>query len=152
VCTACLGTLQYADDDATTIQPILAQLEAEQYETTSFALTLTLPLSLIHREKLLKVHIQDQLAQNTVYQAQNKTYAWSPDIVREAKDPIRSIVAQRLALASGLTSDVHSKFHITMCLAHTATETEHLFLTQVKDPVLRIRKVKKRVRNKRHGG
>ncbi|SAM07259.1 hypothetical protein [Absidia glauca] len=144
VCTACLGTLQHADDDATTIQPILNQLKAEQYETTSFALTLTLPLSLIHREKLLKVHIQDQLAQNPTYQAQNKIYAWLPDRVREAKDPIRSIMAQRLALASGLTSDVRSKFHITMCLAHTSTETEHLFLTQVKDPVLRIRKVKKR--------
>ncbi|ORZ24039.1 hypothetical protein BCR42DRAFT_84287 [Absidia repens] len=143
-CTACLGTLQYADDHALTIQPILDQLDKEPYETTTFALTLTLPISLIHREYLLKIYVQDQVDKFNSTKADDTKCLWRASIVREAKDPIRSIVIQHLAAASGLVGELNSPFHITLCLGHVATESEHLFLTQVKDPVLRIRKVRKR--------
>ncbi|CAO3594034.1 unnamed protein product [Absidia cylindrospora] len=144
VCTACLSTLQYADDHAVTVQPILDQLEKNPYETTTFALTLTLPVSLMHREHLLKIYVQDQVEKLNNTNDDDKKCLWRPTMVREAKDPIRSIVIQHLATASGLVGELDSPFHITLCLGHVATESEHLFLTQVKDPVLRVRKVRKR--------
>ncbi|KAI8339266.1 hypothetical protein BC941DRAFT_373629 [Chlamydoabsidia padenii] len=138
ICTACLGTLQLADDDALTLQPILNQLKNDPYETNDFALTLTLPVSLIHRDQLLKLHIQEQL------QHIQPTHSWTPTLVRDTKEPIRTIVIQRLACASGLVGDLNSPFHICLCLGHSSTETDHLFLTKVKDPVLKIRQVQKR--------
>ncbi|KAI8337634.1 hypothetical protein BC941DRAFT_425805 [Chlamydoabsidia padenii] len=145
VCTACLGTLQYADDDTMMIQPIVDKLNGDNYEVTTFDLTLTLPLSLIHRETLLKIHVQDQLQQDKSYQQTCKAYPWTFDLVREAKDPIRSIMMNRLVRATGLKGmPKSSNFHINLCLNHPGTETEHSFLTQVKDPVLRPRKKMKK--------
>jgi tRNA pseudouridine synthase 10 len=141
VCTACLGTLQYADDDALTIQPIITRLESTPYETSNFALTLTLPVSLLHRGRLLGLYIQDQLE----HHHKNTTHLWTPAMVRDPKDPIRMLLIQRLAQSSGLLGDLESPFHINLCLGHPPTETEHLFLTKMKDPILQLRQVRKRV-------
>jgi hypothetical protein len=66
-------------------------------------------------------------------------------MVRDTKDPIRMLLIQRLARSSGLLGDLESPFHINLCLGHPSTETEHLFLTNMKDPVLQLRQVRKRV-------
>ncbi|KAI8086058.1 uncharacterized protein BX664DRAFT_334813 [Halteromyces radiatus] len=144
-CTACLGCFQYAGDDTTILQPICAKLKQEQYETDSFALVVTVPISMNHRDHLLKLHVQDQLdKQASKSKIETGLDRWKKFGIRDAKDLYRSITGRELERTSCLQYNPDSAFHIKLTLEHPATESEHLFLTQVKDPVLRVRKVKKK--------
>ncbi|CAO3617076.1 unnamed protein product [Cunninghamella blakesleeana] len=160
-------------------------------------MTATLPISMSHREKLLKFHISNQL-KNTVYIKKlilknNKkdhnndnndnndmvnaiVKSWNYFGIRDPKEPFRFIVTKQLVKASSSSSSTtttpsitttttttttfdndksiipiqnleyhpQAQLHINLVMHHSLTSTEHLFLTQVNDPILRIRKIRKR--------
>ncbi|KAI9306140.1 hypothetical protein BJ944DRAFT_160427 [Cunninghamella echinulata] len=93
----------------------------------------------------------------------NVLKTWKQFGIRDPKEPFRYIVTNELIKLSStsttsdnitndtattninnLTYNQQAPLHINLIMHHSLTATEHLFLTQVKDPVLLLRKVRKR--------
>ncbi|KAF7721127.1 putative tRNA pseudouridine synthase Pus10 [Apophysomyces ossiformis] len=142
-CTACLGALQYADT-AAFLDPVCERLEKENYESGYVNLTCTIPISVMHRDHLLSIYVCDQLDEEAKCQ-------WKNHAVRDPKDPFKAIWGEKLTERSGLKIDPSSPLRMTVVLEHNETSSEHLFLTQTKVPLLKVRKFKKGGRVTRSG-
>ncbi|KAG0190863.1 putative tRNA pseudouridine synthase Pus10 [Apophysomyces sp. BC1034] len=142
-CTACVGALQHADA-AAFLDPVCERLAQEKYESSYVNLTCTIPVCMMHRDHLLSMYICDQLPEEAKAQ-------WKDHAVRDPKDPFKAIWGEKLIERTGLKIDASAPLRMTVVLEHSATASEHLFLTQTKTPVLKIRKVKKSGRTIRLG-
>lgn len=135
-----MGALQRAEYDEY-LDPVCQRLSQENYEAKSVNLTCTIPVCMMHRDHLLKLHVCDLLPEDARAQ-------WKDHAVRDPKDPFKAIWGEKLAERTGLTIDPSAPLRMTVVLEHEATASEHLFLTQTKSPVLKIRKVKRHVSQK----
>lgn len=130
VCTACVGALQLVDQP-TFSDSIKARLDSEGHESKCVSLGCTLPVSLLHRDRLLRIYVKDKLKISCG--------------ARDPKDLFRSMATHQLEDKIGLKVDASGALKMTIVLQHEPTSTEHHFLTQAKNPVLKLRKKQKRV-------
>ncbi|KAI9317016.1 hypothetical protein BX666DRAFT_1857510 [Dichotomocladium elegans] len=111
---------------------IRQRLDDEKYQTKRINLSCTLPTSLLVRDHLLGLHLRDTLKINVS----------SP---RDPKEPFKYILAGSLKKEiDGLDIDPAGPLRMTVVLGHEPTSSEHMFLTQAKKPVLRVRKKQRR--------
>ncbi|KAI8139659.1 hypothetical protein BJV82DRAFT_563459 [Fennellomyces sp. T-0311] len=129
VCTACVGSLQHAESFA---EPIGKRLEDENYETRTLSLTVTLPISLLPREHLLRVYLRDTLGIKSI------------TVARDAKEPFRHILNAQLKKDFDIRPSATSPLRMILTIENKETSKDHMFLTQVKEPVLRVRTQRKK--------
>lgn len=130
-CAACVGSLQIVDSQ-TFLDQVSDKVSEQNYDAQVAQLNCTLPVSTLHRDRLLSLHISDTLSRT----------AASP---RDPKEIFRYILGKRMQKQMNLRIDNKGPLRITVVVQHEPTATEHMFLTQVKDPVLKIRKKVKKV-------
>ncbi|KAI9277249.1 hypothetical protein BDA99DRAFT_555154 [Phascolomyces articulosus] len=129
VCTACVGALQYAE---TFVDDIGKRLQDEDYQTKSINLTCTLPISILSRDRLLQFYLKDTLGIDKVQKA------------RDPKEPFKFIIAGQLWKDFGVELWNNGPLRMTVVTEHEPTSQDHMFLTQVKEPVLKIRTKKRK--------
>lgn len=65
---------------------------------------------------------------------------------REPKEPFKHLISKLLRNKLGLNINTEGSLRMTVVMAHEPTATEHMFLTQAKNPVLKVRKKQRKVR------
>ncbi|KAG2224080.1 hypothetical protein INT45_004961 [Circinella minor] len=125
VCTACVGALQYAE---TFIDDIGKRLEEENYQTKNINLTCTLPIGLLSRDRLLQFYLSDMLKMDKLI-----------DSPRDPKEPFKFIIAGQIKDKFGVELWNNGPLRMTVVTEHEPTAQEHMFLTQVENPVLKVR-------------
>ncbi|KAI9490191.1 hypothetical protein BDB00DRAFT_917872 [Zychaea mexicana] len=124
VCTACVGSLQHAENFVETIGE---RLQQESYQTKNVNLNCTLPISLLSRDHLLRLYLRDTLKLDTLA---------AP---RDPKDPFKHIIAAQIKGKFGVGLWNNGPLRMTVIVEHEPTAQEHMFLTQVEKPVLKVR-------------
>lgn len=145
VCTACLGSIQFADSY---VDDVCEQLKKEDYRTDSCCLTCTLPVSVLLRDHLLKVHTVNTLMEKYADQDYTldlvKTYK---DVnVRDPKDFFKYLFGMKLKDKTGLHLDAEGALLMNVVISHESTSKDHLFLAELKEPLLHMRTVRQKVK------
>lgn len=138
ICTACLGSIQFADSF---VDDVCSKLAKEDYKVDSVCLTCTLPVSILPRDHLLKVHVKNIL--NAEGQ-QELVRIWSDFAVRDPKDFFKYLFGMALKTKTGLLLDVDASLRMTVVVGHEPSSKEHLFLTELKEPLLNVRTVRQK--------
>ncbi|CDH60630.1 trna pseudouridine synthase pus10 [Lichtheimia corymbifera JMRC:FSU:9682] len=125
VCTACLGCLS-APDNTEFSDDLQQRFEREGYQTKQVNLSCTLPISMLSRDHLLALYLRDTLKIKVA--------------PREPKEPFKHLISKLLRNKLGLNINTEGSLRMTVVMAHEPTATEHMFLTQAKNPVLKVRK------------
>lgn len=94
-------------------------------------LSCTLPVSMLSRDHLLALYLRDVLKIKVV--------------PREPKEPFKYLITRLLREKLGLDINTDGALKMTVVMAHEPTATEHMFLTQAKNPVLKVRKKQRKV-------
>ncbi|ORX48487.1 hypothetical protein DM01DRAFT_1409781 [Hesseltinella vesiculosa] len=139
LCSVCLGTLQFAEQDEI-IGPIVNVFEKKPYDTRSYCLSFTPPISVMTRERLMYFHLQQWLQTHVPELAQK----WEDIITIDSKEPMRYLVSQQFTALSDRVFEPSSPLRITVVLEHAPSSDEHLFLTSTKKQLLVVRKVRKK--------
>ncbi|KAL9551899.1 hypothetical protein MBANPS3_004036 [Mucor bainieri] len=143
VCSACLGSIQYADSY---VDSVCEQLKKEDYKTDSCCLTCTLPVSILLRDHLLKVHVMSTLAE--VYADREYTSdlvrLYKDVNVRDPKDFFKYLFGMKLKEKTGLHLDADGALVMTVVISHEPTAKDHLFLAELKEPLLKMRTVRQK--------
>jgi tRNA pseudouridine synthase 10 len=144
VCTACLGSIQFADSF---VDDVCEKLKKEDYKVDSCCLTCTLPVSILPRDHLLKVHAINTLLTQYADQeyTQDLVRIWRDMNVRDPKDFFKYLFGIKLKEKSGLHLDADASLRMTVVIGHEATCKEHLFLTRLKEPLLNVRTIRQKV-------
>ncbi|KAI8064530.1 hypothetical protein BC940DRAFT_305965 [Gongronella butleri] len=138
-CSVCLGVLQYAETDAV-VQPMIECLKARAYDTNTYTLSLTFPISLLTRERLMQFHIQAHLDAHLPSLA----HLWGPITTVVIKEPMRTLVSERFSQLTGKQFDPDSPLRISVTTQHEPSVDDHLFLTETEKHLLVVRKVRKK--------
>lgn len=88
---------------------------------------------MLPRDHLLALHLRDTLKVKVV--------------PREPKEPFKHLISKLLRNKLGLNINTEGPLRMTVVMAHEPTATEHMFLTQAKNPVLKVRKKQRKVRH-----
>ncbi|KAI8638371.1 hypothetical protein BD408DRAFT_373500 [Parasitella parasitica] len=143
VCTACLGSVQCAD---AYVDKVCKELNKEDYKTDSCCLTCTLPVGMLLREHLLKIHISNTLVEK--YADENYTSdlvrLYKNTTPRDAKDCFKYLFGLKLQEKTGFDLDAEGALLMTVVLGHEATSKDHLFLTELSKPLLNLRTVRQK--------
>lgn len=143
VCTACLGSIQHADSF---VDDVCEKLAKEDYKADSVCLTCTLPVSILPRDHLMKVHVLNTLA------AENEddlVRIWGGDKdVRDPKDFFKYLFGMGLKAKTGLILDIDAPLRMNVVVGHEPSSKEHLFLAALKEPLLNVRSIRQKVRQK----
>jgi tRNA pseudouridine synthase 10 len=139
ICTACLGSIQYADSF---VDDVCQKLEKEDYKIDSVCLTCTLPVSILPRDHLLKVHVKNILTEES---QTDLVRIWSDLNVRDPKDFFKYIFGIKLKQKTGLLLDSNAPLRMTVVIGHEPSVKEHLFLAELKEPLLNIKTVRQKV-------
>lgn len=142
ICTACLGSIQHADSF---VDEVCEKLAAEDYKVDSINLTSTLPVGILARDHLLKVHVKDILTKEGKH---DLVRIWSDTKTSDPKDHFKYILGIKLKERTGLLLDADAPFRITVVIGHESTSKEHLFLARLKEPLLVIRQIRQKVSSK----
>ncbi|KAG2201278.1 hypothetical protein INT47_006781 [Mucor saturninus] len=139
ICTACLGAIQYADSF---VDDVCERLAKEDYKADSVCLTCTLPVSILSRDHLMKVHVLNTLAaQNEV----DLVRIWGGDKdVRDPKDFFKYLFGLGLTKKTHLMLDSDAPLRMNVVVGHEPTSKEHLFLTELKEPLLNVRTMRQK--------
>ncbi|GAN09896.1 pseudouridylate synthase 10 [Mucor ambiguus] len=143
VCSACLGSIQYADSY---VDNVCEQLKKEDYKTNSCCLTCTLPVSILLRDHLLKVHVMNTLVE--LYADQEYTSdlvrLYKDVNVRDPKDFFKYLFGMKLKEKTGFHLDADGALLMTVVISHEPTAKDHLFLAELKEPLLKMRTVRQK--------
>ncbi|KAI9027290.1 hypothetical protein CLU79DRAFT_741230 [Phycomyces nitens] len=138
VCPACLGALGWMDQPEN-IQAVFDKIDTEDYDCKHVNLNCTMPISNLHRSHLLGIYVAEHLSEFPT----SVLKMWNSEPVHDPKDAFKALISDKLVERYGWTMDpVTAPLRITIVLDHTETALEHRFLTQVKDPVMKLRKVR----------
>lgn len=138
ICTACLGSIQFADSF---VDDVCIRLAQEDYKVDSVCLTCTLPVSILPRDHLMKVHVKNVLTA----EGQSKIVrTWSDLAVRDPKDFFKYLFGMKLKEKTGLLLDADASLRMTVIIGHEPTSKEHMFLTELKEPLLNVRSVRQK--------
>ncbi|KAI9256115.1 hypothetical protein EDC94DRAFT_650501 [Helicostylum pulchrum] len=139
ICTACLGSIQYAD---TFVEDVCQQLAQQDYKTDSVCITCTLPVSILSRDHLLKVHVTNTLIKEN---HTDLVRVWEADKdVRDPKDFFKYLFGLGLRQKTGLSLDTDALFRMNVVVGHEPSSKEHMFLTALKEPLLNIRSIRQK--------
>ncbi|CAO0792148.1 unnamed protein product [Mucor circinelloides] len=143
VCSACLGSIQFADSY---VNDVCEQLKKEDYKTDSCCLTCTLPVSILLRDHLLKVHIMNTLVEKYADQdyASDLVKRYKEVAVRDPKDFFKYLFGMKLKEKTGLHLDAEGALVMTVVISHEPTAKDHLFLAELKEPLLKMRTVRQK--------
>lgn len=145
VCTACLGSIQYAESF---VEDVVEKLKKEDYKTDSVCITCTLPVSVLPRDHLLKVHVMNRLRDQN---REDLFRVWKTEKdVRDPKDFFKYLFGLGLREKTGLSLDTDAAFKMNVVVGHEATAKEHMFLTELKEPLLNIRSIRQKVKKKKN--
>lgn len=141
ICTACLGAIQHADSF---VDDVCERLAQEDYKADSVCLTCTLPVSILSRDHLLKVHVLNTLtAENEL----DLVRIWGGDKdVRDPKDFFKYLFGIGLKEKTNLMLDIDAPLRMNVVVGHEPTSKEHLFLTALKEPLLNVRTMRQKVK------
>jgi tRNA pseudouridine synthase 10 len=139
ICTACLGSIQYADSF---VDDVCQKLEKEDYKVDSICLTCTLPVSILPRDHLLKVHVKNVL---TSVGQTDLVHVWDDMAIRDPKDFFKYLFGISLKQKTGLFLDTDASLRMTVVIGHEPTSKEHLFLARLREPLLHIKTVRQKV-------
>lgn len=144
VCSACLGSIQFADSY---VDSVCEQLKKEDYKTDSCCLTCTLPVSILLRDHLLKVHVINTLTQAFADQEYTADLVrlYKDVNVRDPKDFFKYLFGMKLKEKTGLHLDADGALVMTVVIRHEPTAKDHLFLAELKEPLLNMRTVRQKV-------
>lgn len=132
-----MGSIQFAESF---VDDLCVKLQQEDYKVDSIFLSCTLPVSILSRDHLLKVHVSNTLAENLVS-------TWKGIDTRDPKDFFKYLFGLKLTEKTGLSLEVDSPFRVNVVIGHQPTAKEHMYLTQLKEPLLKIRTVRQKVRH-----
>ncbi|KAI8990896.1 hypothetical protein BDF20DRAFT_841383 [Mycotypha africana] len=143
ICTACLGSIQLAE---TYVDEVYEKLKEQNYKVDSCSLNCTLPISILTRDHLLKAHIVNTL------QEQHKDQPFTADVlraledtnVRDPKDFFKYLFGLKLKERTGLELDTDGPLRMTVVIDHKPTSKDHLFMTKLKEPLLKIRTIRQK--------
>ncbi|KAK4513766.1 uncharacterized protein ATC70_005772 [Mucor velutinosus] len=143
VCSACLGSIQFADSY---VDSVCEQLKKEDYKTDSCCLTCTLPVSILLRDHLLKVHVMNTLVEVYMGQeyASDLVRLYKDVNVRDPKDFFKYLFGMKLKEKTGLHLDADGALLMTVIISHEPTAKDHLFLAELKEPLLKMRTVRQK--------
>ncbi|KAI7903497.1 uncharacterized protein BX663DRAFT_453015 [Cokeromyces recurvatus] len=143
VCTACLGSIQFAESY---VDKVHERLKKEDYKVNSCNLSCTLPISILHRDHLLKAHVLNVLMQKYADQDYTATLAsiYKNMDVRDPKDFFKYLFGLKLKERTGLQLETNASLRMTVVVDHESTCKEHMFLTQLKEPLLNIRTIRQK--------
>lgn len=110
-------------------------MEEENYQTKSVNLTCTLPIGLLSRDRLLQFYLSDTLKTDKVV-----------DSARDPKEPFKFIIAEKIKDKFGVELWNNGPLRMTVITEHEPTAQEHMFLTQVENPVLKVRTKRRKVK------
>lgn len=139
ICAACLGSIQFADSF---VDDVCTRLAEEDYKVDSVCLTCTLPVSILPRDHLMKVHVKNVL--NAEGHTTKLAQTWSDLAVRDPKDFFKYLFGMKLKEKTGLLLDVDASLRMTVIIGHEPTSKEHMFLTELKEPLLNVRTVRQK--------
>lgn len=144
VCSACLGSIQFADSY---VDDVCQQLKKEDYKTDSCCLTCTLPVSILLRDHLLKVHVMNTLVEKYADQEYTSDLVrlYKDVNVRDPKDFFKYLFGMKLKEKTGLYLDAEGALVMTVVISHEPTAKDHLFLAELKEPLLKMRTVRQKV-------
>ncbi|KAI9484035.1 MAG: hypothetical protein EXX96DRAFT_162560 [Benjaminiella poitrasii] len=143
ICTACLGSIQFAESY---VNDVHERLKEEDYKVDSCNLNCTLPVSILHRDHLLKAHVSNTLQQKYADQE------YIADLVRiyknintrDPKDFFKYLFGLKLKEETGLQLETEAPLRMTVVIGHESTCKEHMFLTKLKEPLLNMRTVRQK--------
>ncbi|KAL7309745.1 hypothetical protein PS15m_010590 [Mucor circinelloides] len=143
VCSACLGSIQFADSY---VNDVCEQLKKEDYKTDSCCLTCTLPVSILLRDHLLKVHIMNTLVEKYADQdyTSDLVKRYKEVAVRDPKDFFKYLFGMKLKEKTGFHLDAEGALVMTVVISHEPTAKDHLFLAELKEPLLKMRTVRQK--------
>ncbi|KAI8384756.1 uncharacterized protein BYT42DRAFT_592845 [Radiomyces spectabilis] len=132
-CLRFIGSITMEDYTASEqwIDRVCEELEKHSYKATAINMNAELPVSNMHRDHLLWIHVGDQLA-------------LEHHDIRDLKNPFRHILGKCLTSRTGLSMDPEAPLRMNIIIQHEPSASEHLFLTQAQNPVLKIRKVRQK--------
>ncbi|KAL0083021.1 hypothetical protein J3Q64DRAFT_1751151 [Phycomyces blakesleeanus] len=126
-------------DQPENIQGIFDKIDTENYDCKRVNLNCTMPVSSLHRSHLLGVYVSDRLSDFPP----SVLEIWNSEPVHDPKDAFKAVISDKLVERYGWTMDpVTAPLRMTIVLDHLETALEHRFLTQVKEPVMKLRKVR----------
>ncbi|KAI8369818.1 hypothetical protein EDC96DRAFT_478627 [Choanephora cucurbitarum] len=138
-CSACVGSVQFAESFA---DPVAARIREEDYQVDSSALFCTLPISVLHRDHFLKLHAVNTLLADPKEYTADLIRLWKEMIPRDPKDFFRYVLASKLKEKINFVLDADSPLRMTVVIAHEPSSKEHMFLTQLKRPLLNVRTIR----------
>ena len=128
-CPLCVGCLEACVNDES-IATLAERATAEGYEMRSFAIAVSLPVSLLVRQRAGWLHL-DQLHREASSDADAAAVATAPppplpfDRVVELKDAFRWVIAPKLAARLSLTYDPSSAVSFHISASSSACDAEH---------------------------
>ncbi|RUS25652.1 LOW QUALITY PROTEIN: hypothetical protein BC938DRAFT_471838 [Jimgerdemannia flammicorona] len=156
-CVACLGMIQNVNTPGF-LNKVFDKMKDEDYRVNDFNFNLSLPPSTLVRNHAVALHLSSQLRFGNI------VFKYEPGKVIELKEPLRLLIAWKIAETTklshssfvfifgcsidahlptaALSSSFQSKLRMTVTFKHVASEDEHIFLTKVKEPSLKIKKVR----------
>lgn len=141
-CAACVGVLQHAHGSQV-VDVIVDRLVTENYQTKNYNLSVTLPVSMLPRNHALALHVFNELKKQGVDEKIAK--AVREDQV-DAKEPVRSIVGYHIMKKCNMQQNVDAGLKMTLVFSHPETIGDHVFLTTVINPVVKLLKQRKKVK------
>jgi hypothetical protein len=142
LCAACVGVLQQAHTSQV-IDAVVDRLTIEDYQTKSYTFYVTLPVSLLPRNHSLALHVYRQLKDQGL-DDESATAVRNEQV--DAKEPVRAVVGQQLLSRKEMQQSTEAGLKMTLVFSHPETVGDHVFLTTVSNPIVKMIKQRKKVK------
>ncbi|CAO3669694.1 unnamed protein product [Umbelopsis ramanniana] len=139
-CASCVGILQQADTPRV-VDAVVDRLTTEDYQTKSYTFYVTLPVSLLPRNHALALHVYNQLKEQGL-DVEAATAVRNDQV--DAKEPVRAVVGQQLMNRMGMQQSTEAGLKMTVVFSHPETVGDHVFLTTVSNPIVKLLKQRKK--------
>ncbi|KAF9431946.1 putative tRNA pseudouridine synthase Pus10 [Entomortierella beljakovae] len=131
ICTACVGTVQYAEDF---VGSILEYIAKENYDVKTFNMNVTLPPSTLVRNHSISIFWDQKLSLKPTDQV-------------DIKEIFKMLISWPIQEETGIVLDFSSELKIQVSIMHDETKDDHVFLSKMKESGMVI---KTKRENRRH--
>jgi tRNA pseudouridine synthase 10 len=124
------------------VDDVYKRLKAEEYETVDVCMSCTMPIGMLTRDTLLRFHANEILKQQGQEAIINE---WKEIAVRDPKDFFKYLFGLKWKEVTGLGEiKGEAPLRMTVVINHEPSAKEHMFLSQVKEPTLRVRTIRQK--------
>ncbi|KAG1138746.1 hypothetical protein G6F37_010239 [Rhizopus arrhizus] len=135
ICTACLGSLQYADEY---IKESFEQLKADPYQVNTISLSCTLPVSTLIRNHLIRIHLEDKGHKYSGLDEEG--------FIKDPKNIFKFLLGEYIEKQTDLKIDNDAGLRMTVVIDHESSSQEHMMLAQLEKPLLKIKTIRQKRR------